>query len=641
MPQRTTGPFVKDVDLGGLAPGGDGQSVVRALGGLLWLGPRTVPDGPRVVAGLIELAALPGNTNRVRILRLLGQAARNNRYEWRSDGLPVKRALRAGLPVLLGFLEDPDPEVRRVVPYLMCEFLDEDAGVTALLHARTAVETDDFALVSQLRALDELTEAYGDPGRVAPAAWFRSWLDHRSPAVRMAAAGAVARRDTDGAGLAAVALGCLDAEPESLWRDSPWRHGMAWLAGRLSEHPDVGERVALAMFGRNMHGSAPKVLDRWRRPMPELWEAAAAGLTDDDDRVRKECALLFAAADPTVTSAYADALWEAAAGGVESAIVPLTLIGDERALPALQQRLVARRIASYTIVTAFRQILISDLLAPMAGHAERLLPAIRALLAGEPVTDLADLLGGLALWGPASAAAVPELGRLLTTGHAEQACRVLGAIGPPAASLAGELRELALGRRRPEPVRAPVWHGTQRAAWAHWRVTGDPSVALPVIGGATRRGPGHALLRCLAELGPVAAGHAGDVRVLLSLPGDWNRVEAAHAYWRITGDAGPVVPVLLDLMAPLRTGRNSPVLRRAVHCAGAVGSAGAPVLPLLDEVLAAPRRSTDPLSRRPILDDLALLEQARTASGLIRSLHPDDHAARASVGLRRAARRAG
>jgi hypothetical protein len=626
---------LKDVDLGGLAPGRDGQAVVRALGGDLWLSPRTVPHGPRLADGLIELAALPGNANRERILRLLGKAARHNRFEWAPAAAPVRRALRAGLPVLLGFLDDPDPAVRRVVPYVLCEILDEDPGVTVLLHARTAVESDAFALASQLRALDELTEAhghavFGDPERARPAAaaWFRSWLDHPSPEVRTVAVGAAAGRCADGTGLAELAVGLLRIEPADRWPDSPWptrrTRFNSGFGDRLAGHPDQGERYALGMFARDdLRPWAPRaataVLERWRLPMPRLWAAVAAGLTDDDKGVRKECAELFVAAGPAVTGEHADALRDAALrDGLEAAAVALALIGDERALPSLERRLATRRIGSFGIVGAYRQILFSDLLEPVREYADRLLPAIRAVLA-DTAADPADMLAGLATWGPACAAAVPELATLLTGRHAEGACAVLGAIGPQAAPLAGELRELALGRRRPEPVRAPVWHGTQRAAWAHWRVTGDPGVALAVIGAAVRRGPGHALLRCLAELGPAAGAYALDVRELLALPGDWNRAEAAHAYWRITGDPGPAVPALLAVLEPLRSGRTGPAVLRAVHHTGALGSAAAPMLPLLAEVIAARHRFTDPLSRRPILDDEALLHAARTADARIRA----------------------
>jgi hypothetical protein len=616
---------LKDVDLGGLAPGRDGQAVVRALSGDLWLSPRTVPHGPRLVAGLIELAALPGNGNRERILRLLGKAAWHNRFEWAPAAAPVWRALRAGLPVLLGFLDDPDPRVRRVVPYVLCEILDEDPGVTALLHARIAAETDAFALASQLRALDELLGARGGP---AAGDWFRSWLDHPSPEVRTIAVGAVARRCADGTGLADLAISLLRTGPEDRWGDSPWPTRRArsdpWFGDSLAGHPGQGERYALAMFARDdLRPWAPKaataVLERWRLPMPRLWAAVAAGLTDRDKGVRKECAELFVAAGPAVTAEHAGALRDAVQrDGLEAAAVALTLIGDERALPSVEQRLAARRIGSDGIVGAYRQILFSDLLEPVREYADRLLPAIRAVLA-DTGADPAGILPGLATWGPACAAAVPELAPLLTGRHAEGACAVLGAIGPRAAALAGDLRDLALGRRRPEAVRAPVWHGRQRAAWAHWRVTGDPGVALEVIGAAVRRGPGHGLLRCLAELGPVAGGYAVDVRELLAFPGDWNRAEAAHAYWRITGDPGPAVPALLAVLEPLRSGRTSPAVLRAVRYAGVLGSAAAPMLPLLAEVIAAGQRFTDPLSRRPIVDDEALLHEARTADARIRT----------------------
>lgn len=118
----------------------------------------------------------------------------------------------------------------------------------------------------------------------------------------------------------------------------------------------------------------------------------------------------------------------------------------------------------------------------------------------------------------------------------------------------GELEQLARGRRRPGPRTTP-WAGAQHAAWAHWRVTGDPGIALEVLGRAAARGPGGVMLPYLAELGPLAGAHADAVRAHLLLPGSWNRVESAHAWWRITGDAAVAVPVLageLESLAAVR-----------------------------------------------------------------------------------------
>jgi hypothetical protein len=199
-------------------------------------------------------------------------------------------------------------------------------------------------------------------------------------------------------------------------------------------------------------------------------------------------------------------------------------------------------------------------------------------------------------------------------------CVVLGRIGPPARVAVDALERLATGRRRPPHFSASAtrWHGRQHAAWALWRITGAAEPALSLLGQAVRRGPGHAVLSYLAELGPLAAAHAEPVRRLHDGPGGWSRVEAAHAWWRITGDPAPAVPVLIAATEPLRHRRTGPLVRAAVRYLGAIGGPAEAALPLLDAALDGDRRLRDPHGRRPIYDDDALVADARTAADRIR-----------------------
>ncbi|MBT2451321.1 hypothetical protein J7F03_30480 [Streptomyces sp. ISL-43] len=190
--------------------------------------------------------------------------------------------------------------------------------------------------------------------------------------------------------------------------------------------------------------------------------------------------------------------------------------------------------------------------------APELLPDFRKRLAeGPEARGVAKVLQVLALWGPVAAPAAPELAGLLDTGHARPAAEALGRIGPAAAAAADVLAGLARGdqspwRFGPGTERSPKpWQGAQTAAWAHWRVTGDPELALRVTGAAVRAGPGRPVLRYLADLGPLAAPYADAVRPLLDCPGEWSRVGAAGAWWRITGDAAPAVATLLPELRPL------------------------------------------------------------------------------------------
>ncbi|GAA2396080.1 hypothetical protein [Dactylosporangium salmoneum] len=602
-----------------LAPGRDGRRAFAALERQMF----SIERGPArlwLVRRLYELASAPDNGNRPLLVRLIARIAWSHRHTWAPDRSPaVGEQLRDGLPALTTFVADADPLVRRVAPYAICEIVTGESGLAWRIRDQAAVEEDPPALAGQIRALDELGHAPA-PGST-PAPWFASWLRHPSPVVRLAAIGALARR---GAGLGEHAADVLSEDPQP-WGDSPWRprggpsSTVRWLARRLAEHPDEGERPALAAFTSNAEearrgasGAAATVLNRWRRPMPRLWAALAAALSDPSTLVAQLAAEVLATGGEAVRPYTGQLLAATERDEPMTALhaaAALAGLGDAGAVPRLASWISGRCYWPLTIAAA-------ELLTPFP----QLLPTIRDAV-GHPASEPAPLLSALAAWGPASAAAVPELVALLDTVHAARVCVTLGHIGPDARPAADALDQLATGRRRPPSVgraRSPEWHGTQDAAWAHWRVTGDPRVALVVLGRAVRRGPGQAMLPFLADLGPLAAGHAGDVRRLLEFPGDWNRVEAAHAWWRITGDPAPAIPVLLAAIEPLRTRRTSAVVRAAVRYLGAIGPRAGAALPILEAALAGDERLIDSHARHPILADEALVRDARAALGRIR-----------------------
>ncbi|WP_392674854.1 hypothetical protein [Streptomyces sp. LN785] len=116
------------------------------------------------------------------------------------------------------------------------------------------------------------------------------------------------------------------------------------------------------------------------------------------------------------------------------------------------------------------------------------------------------------------------------------------------------------------------------------------------------------MLRYLADLGPLAASYADAVRPLLDCPGEWSRVGAAEAWWRITGDPAPAVAALLPELAPLAAFRTSPPLLRTVRVLGAIGEPAAAALPALRAVTASRRRCN-----ANILRDDELCRTAREA----------------------------
>ncbi|MCW2932945.1 MAG: lyase heat domain protein repeat-containing protein [Actinomycetia bacterium] len=130
-----------------------------------------------------------------------------------------------------------------------------------------------------------------------------------------------------------------------------------------------------------------------------------------------------------------------------------------------------------------------------------------------------------------------------TTGVPSQAAATaLGRIGPAAREAAPDLRRHALA-------------GSHDAAWALGRVTGDIREAVTTLIGMIRLPAGNHVLRYLADFGTEAAEAEEWLAESLSPnPGDWRQVEAAHAWWRITGDAGTAISALAQAARPLAEG---------------------------------------------------------------------------------------
>ncbi|MEV6676185.1 hypothetical protein AB0N09_04860 [Streptomyces erythrochromogenes] len=358
---------------------------------------------------------------------------------------------------------------------------------------------------------------------------------------------------------------------------APHPHTSAALLGATAGHRKaVSRRVAVLAAGARLR--------YWRDPAPELWETVAAGL--DDEREVASAAVEVLAEGGAAAAPCADRLVRHVerSGGI-------TVTGD--AGPALQALIgMDDDRAADWYAAPRRHVWLRDHAPLPARWAPRLLPGFRTHLALDRrrLDASSRVLHTLALWGPAAAAALPELVALLDTPAARAAAEALGAIGPAAATREAVAGLAALVTAEPGPGRHP-WHGgAQTAAWAYWRLTGDPEPALEAIGAAARAGLGQPVLRHLADLGPQAAPYADAVRPLLTCPGEWSRVGAAEAWWRITGDAAPAVAALLPELAPLAGHATTPLVLRTVRILGAIGGPAAAALPALHEVVSSPRR---------------------------------------------------
>ncbi|MEU7728333.1 hypothetical protein AB0B78_24315 [Streptomyces sp. NPDC040724] len=357
---------------------------------------------------------------------------------------------------------------------------------------------------------------------------------------------------------------------------------------------------------------AVEAVYRYRRPDPACWDAVVEAVCSRESSYHADRALVQAG---QAVARHADRIAASLRQGrgfygtavdrdVEVLALALAGTGDPRGVPALQ------RLGEHGGFPTQRPWACVLAALPAAG----LLPIVRAVLRKtrhRPEAGL-ELLAG---WGPDAAPAVPEVTGFLDTDLAHDALRVLGRIGPAAAGTANRLVDFVTGRA----PRAGRQH-TRLAAWAHWKVTGDPALALDVCGAAVTSGSGSHALPYLADLGPLAGAHTDTVRGLMeSSPGAWTRVFAAHAYWRITGDAEPSVPVLLAEVDPDWTGLQALPTQEAVRRLGEIGAPAAVAAPLLHRILAAEERLSDPYETTRILIDTSY---TRTLTEALKRIAP-------------------
>ncbi|MBZ9595555.1 hypothetical protein K7B06_10650 [Streptomyces erythrochromogenes] len=366
------------------------------------------------------------------------------------------------------------------------------------------------------------------------------------------------------------------------------------------------------MTGRD---PAVQAVLRQRRPDPACWDAVVDAVCSEGPSYGAERVLVQAG--PAVAR-HADriardlrrqqGLFGTAVGhGVGVRALALAGAGDLRALPALH------RLAEHGGLPFNRPEARVMAGLPPAELTAVMLTKLRR--DGDGYHGNTTALDLLALCGVAAAPAADDVARRLNTQFAYDAMRVLGRIGPPAAATADRLAAYATARDHRSGGPYP-----RRAAWAHWKVTGDPTLALDVCGAAVRSGTASHGLPFLADLGPQAAVHAAPVRRLMESPGAWTRTYAAHTYWRITGDPEPAVPVLLAEVDPAWTGRPDVPVQEAVRRLGEIGAPAAAAVPLLRRILAREERLTQPWENVRILADRAYVRTltealARIAAG--------------------------
>ncbi|WP_327709732.1 HEAT repeat domain-containing protein [Streptomyces sp. NBC_00464] len=563
---------------------------------------------------IMRLAAAPQVPSRCALLELVAVlASEAGRVEARFLDSGWVPAWEQALPELLGLLDDPEPEIRRAAADVLggCDSPGE-AVLPAVLRCWEAEED----LATRL----ELVLCLGQAALRAPVGGhgaaaldvLHGLLDAPHAQIRLAAVHALTPNDP---GLPARRLDLiLEAVRDptvELWRHTSslqtgvlgvhyWTAGLftgpapTFTLGLLADHHDDEQRIgALAQAGT--------LLSQWHSPTDALLPRLVARLDDPHTEVRFRAAELLACLGPAAT-AHADevaALLSDTAARTrhtrqtvgEAALWALARMNDPRCLPGLIELIAGARSgfasasAHYPATDLHHVTLpaLHEVLGHLPDHAEPLLPSICGRL--DTATDdrlLNRLCDVLADWGPVAEAAVPQLTGLLEDDRTWMAgATALAGIG----SAGNEARELLLSRSRDAGPHAEL------AAWAYWRVGGEPGPALEALGHSIEeRSFFRPALRKLAGLGPHAAPYADRLRALTADTDPWTRVEAAHALWAATGDTETAAPALTTAVTDLAEGAYLPVMLPALDHLAKLGHAARPAAHLLREVPAREQR---------------------------------------------------
>ncbi|MEU1488386.1 hypothetical protein [Streptomyces sp. NPDC005752] len=517
-------------------------------------------------------------------------------------------ACASALPEVLALLADPAPEIRRGSAHLLGVCDSPGEHVLPALFRCWQAEADPVARLDVVLGLGRAVER--EPAGVHAAAvhdLLRELLDAPEEQVRLAAVHALASVDHDlPVRRLSVLLEAIRNPSVELWRHTGsveagvqgvqhWTGALftgpspAFALGLLDEHPDVEQRIGAL-------NQAGALLTRWRSPSAPLLPSIAARLDDPATEVRFRAAELMACLGPKAV-AHADQVaallddtaartTRAGSTVAEAAVWALARLNDARCLPGLIEAMAGSRsgfasASSYYPATIglHHAVLpnLEEVLIFLPDHAESLLGPLGERL--DAATDehvVSRLCKVLADWGPAAEAAVPQLLGLLeddrTWAAAAAALAGIGRAGNGA-------RDLLLARTGPREERAEM------AAWAWWKIGGEPGPALEVIGRAAgEKYISRASLRTLADLGPHAARYADQLRRLTADSDHWTSVEAAHALWAVTGDTETTVPAMTAAVRALADGTCLPVALPALRYLALTGRAARPAAQLLRDV---------------------------------------------------------
>jgi hypothetical protein len=525
---------------------------------------------------LIGLGCEPAFAHRRLVLEILTSFASllgelNEPWRSRSEAESVRLSMGNALPRFIALLDDTDVLVRATVIDLLAAYSTGTGPIVDALRRRFAVETDRHLRVVLVTTLGEIADRLSPQERTDLAAWI---AESAARDERLRLAGLIARENALPGIVASSEV--FDALTDSALVPGDYvakaaaSHDLAVWVTHQFDDKDLERRLCSWALESARTGDAKTALTLASALM-HYSRLATAGLLPDIAQLldhplsatRSGAAHLMAAsgqASAPFADRLAAALDDPEVGVVTRAIWALARLGDGRIVahvaaavegdPAWFRISRMHYSAPGFMLTDLPGL--ADVLTPMRRHADALIPAMRRRLARETdVPALHTLTEVLASYGPPAQAALPELKALLATPHRALACRVLGELGPDAAEAAKDLRPLVAAAARNASAREAA-----TPAWAYFRVTGDADPFLRTVSLDQGISTPHEVFRQIADLGPRASALAAGIAELLNANhgywDGWTGVEAAHAHWRITGDAALCIEVFDAALEPVR-----------------------------------------------------------------------------------------
>ncbi len=278
--------------------------------------------------------------------------------------------------------------------------------------------------------------------------------------------------------------------------------------------------------------------------------------------------------------------------GTSPAVNALARIGDARCLPWLASAMLEHR-------GLVGHIDFGHALPGMTAHSDALIPVVETVLrklddpGWNPRWDTVRFMQGLCAWKEAAAPLASAVAARMHK-HAWLALSVLGAIGPAAMEAEPLVRALL------DEDGHDYDEEQELAAWALWRITGEPGRAVEIWTNAIV-GDHHATRRIaplLTQLGPAAASAAPYLRSLLDdiEPDDHRSVGIARTLWAVTGNAAGLIPPLVAAVEKRPLDDEwfgmPPDGLQAIETLGWIGAAAAEAIPALHSIAHGPTRVT-------------------------------------------------